>query len=108
MRSRVAVYRSRVLRRVCWSLLEGILEVLLQLFIIGSRHRRHTIQVGDYFSLAMNVFHISFSLGFHLVDIALQLIDQSLNLLLQELLFLELLFEQSLALGKLLALCTGF
>ena len=108
MRSRVAVYRSRVLRRICWSLLQGILEVLLQLFIIGSRHRCHTIQVGDYFSLAMNVFHISFSLGFHLVDIALQLIDQSLNLLLQELLFLELLFEQSLALGKLLALCAGF
>ena len=56
----------------------------------------------------MNVFHISFSLSFHLVDIALQLIDQSLNLLLQELLFLELLFEQSLAFGKLLALYAGF
>ena len=56
----------------------------------------------------MDVFHISFSLSFHFVDIALQLIDQSLNLLLQDLLFLELLLEQSFALDKLLALYADF
>ena len=100
--------RSRVLRRVCWGLLQGILEVLLQLFIVSSRHLCHTIQVGDYFSLAMDVFHISFSLSFHFVDIALQLIDQSLNLLLQDLLFLELLLKQSFALNKLFALYADF
>ena len=56
----------------------------------------------------MDVFHISFSLSFHLVDIALQLIDQCLNLLLQDLLLLKLLLEQSLALGELLALTAHF
>ena len=71
VRSRVTIHRSRVLRRICWSLLQGILEVLLQLFVVSSRHLSHTIQVGDYFSLAMDVFHISFSLSFHFVDIAL-------------------------------------
>ena len=36
----------------------------------------------------MDVFHISLSLSFHFVDIALQLIDQPLDLLLQDPLFL--------------------
>ena len=97
-----------MLRLIRRCLLEGVLEVFLQLFIVGGGHLRHPVQVGDYFALTMDVFHIAFPLSFHFVDVTLQLIDQSLNLLLQDLLLLELLLEQALALDELLALHAHF